>query len=254
MFSQSQAKPVNPYSGFVGLNTEHPDFASHVIKPDEIMNYFKKDQHYNQRYTAPYVYPYLPSDGFDKRVIFSAECLFSDTLTLRAAVVSNRHPATFGGWLAGKILPSAYTMKDFIQFKTNANNGFGEGSFTITTIACEYPNGKPAAFAKSMLGVANRPGLFLKIAKQDGGFHEDAMIFFPDKSTGLSHSSVKNGEAFVMVKEGVEITPELNQDIIASFNKLVKRSYGEHQGLYFIDTHLPLQAGDEVPKSCLPCK
>lgn len=254
MFSKSKSNHApdifNPYYGFVGLYTAHPDFARHVAQPNEVMKFFEN----SQRYSAPYVYPYLPSDGFERRVIFSAEQVQADNFILRGEVVTNQHPATTAAWLAGKILPAAYVMKDHIQFKDDAKNGHGTGSFTITTSGCEYPNGKPASFAKFMLGVENRPGIFLKIANQNGGFHDQAFMFFPDKATGLAHSSVKNGEAFVLVQEGVELSQELNRDIIATFDKLVKRSYGEHQGLYLIDTHQSLKPSDEVPKSCCSCK
>ncbi len=125
-------------------------------------------------------------------------------------------------------------MKDHIEFFTDAEKGFGVGAFHITSIDCRKTNGKEASLTKMMLAVINRPGLFLKVKTSAGDFYEDVAIFFPDKVNGCSHKPVQYGEAFVLIPEENPLSAELIENISNTFNKLVKKSYGKDEGLYFV--------------------
>lgn len=227
---------VSTYSGVEGLKTEGDLFDSHVMNPDEIRELFTG----KRQFLAQYVYPLIPSDGFNKPVIFTGEINPKGGMTLKAEIETNRKPKTCAGWFASKILPSEYIMKDHIVFTEDEAHGFGEGSVLITTIAGEKTNGQKASLAEFLLSVTNRPGLFLKISDENDDFYGNMAIFFPAQATGWMHQSVKHGEAFVLVEQGTELTDELIEDIRTCFNRLVKKSYKKGEGLFNLTTHEPI--------------
>lgn len=233
------------YSGFIGLNTNIDNFKASVMQPAEVCELFSNSQCFD----APFVYPFLPADGFKQPVIFSGENITDQSFTLKAEIVTNDRPKSLASWIAGKlILPDAFVMKDHIQFFHEPDNGFGRGAFHITSVACETLDGLTATCAKACLSVENRPGLFLKIANQQGGWYSNAAIFFPDRAKGLMHKAVQFGEAFVLTQQGCEISNNMLEDIRAAFDLLVKRSYGE-EGLYRIEDHIAL---DDITSICNP--
>lgn len=222
------------YSGFVGLKTQDSDFSDFVMQPEEV-----KKLCVGATFTAEYVYPFIPSDGFNKPVTFTGE-LVGDDLIFTADIESNRKPKSCAGRIASWLLPAEYKMRDQNRFFSAP--GFGKGSVHITTIAAEDHQGHPAKLTKFLLGVENRPGLFLKIGSMHGEFYQDMMFFFPAQATGVMHQSVKFGEAFVLVKQGVELTDIMIHDITSSFNKLIEKSYGD-ETLYSLRTHESIEEG-----------
>lgn len=226
------SKPMN-YSGFVGLNTNAPQFADHVMHPDLIHKMFAK----SRRYQAHYVYPLLPADGFEKPVVFSGSAQADGSLVLKVEIVSNKRPRTWSGLFTSYILPAEYIMKDELKFV--ANDNFGQGSFLITSIASVRPNGEEASFAKLLLSVENRPGLFLKLVDAYGEFYPDRFLFFPaqTQTQGFLHKSVQYGEAFILVKEGVKLDQACIKDIENNFKLLVNNLYKEQGDLYNLTSH-----------------
>ncbi|MDR3491303.1 MAG: hypothetical protein P4M12_04565 [Gammaproteobacteria bacterium] len=222
---------ANNYSGYIGLNTETDNFNDYVMRCDEIIKLFAN----GQKYQAPFVYPKLPADGFQKPVIFAAENITGDDgFNLLATITTNKKPKSWMGWLASLMLPSAYIMKDHIEFFTDMQKGFGAGAFQITSVDCRTPNGEEAPLTKAMLAVTDRPGLFLKVKTSADEFYNDVAIFFPDKVSGCTHKPVQYGEAFVLIPEGNLLSAELIENISNTFNKLVKKSYGKDEGLFFV--------------------
>jgi hypothetical protein len=219
----------------VGLNTENEEFARHVMRPKEIAAFFADEASFD----AIFAYPQAVANGFNAPPVFAAEMCCDKLLVLRADIVTNQLPKDCLTWFATKLLPDEYTAKDKVEFVADAHHGFGPGTCRVTSMACLYPDGREATFAKKLVGVENRPALFLKIHNQYGGFHPNVAIFFPDKAEGTTHAAVKFGEAFVLAKQGtsykdaVLLTSELMHDIIETFNLLVNRGlYKKGNNLY----------------------
>lgn len=225
------------YTGFVGLNTTAPGFRNYIMQARDIRGLFAD----GKRYVARFVYPCAVADGFNQPVIFSSNESDDNGIKLNAEITTNRAPASWLTWFASKaILPQSYTMTDSIQFAV-PREGFGSGTVRISSVDCVGDSGKQASIAAYCLSVANRPGLFFKVKNREGNYHRDVAIFFPDKADGMMHRPVQYGEAFVLLQEGIAPDADLICDINATFNQLVKRSYGENQGLYCVETHRPIE-------------
>ncbi len=162
-------------------------------------------------------------------------------MNLKAEIETNKKPKTCPGWFASKVLPSEYIMKDHLKFVEDESMGFDKGSFLITSIASEKPNGDEAKLAKCLLSVENRPGLFLKISDTSGAFYSDIVIFFPAQATGWMHKSVQFGEAFILVKKGIELDDVMIANIQENFSRLIKESYKKGEGLFSLTTHEPIE-------------
>jgi hypothetical protein len=228
----------NPFYGFKGLNISVEGFAKHVMSPAEVRLLFDE----RAQYEAPFVYPAIVANMFEKPTIFSAEAVTKDNFILRADITINQRPATFAGKIAGLFLPKHFVQRELIQFFEDEKAGFNLGSFRITSQSSTNDDGTPARRSTAVTKVTNRPGLFLKIARQDGGFHKNAAIFFPAQISTTAHAAVKLGEAFVLIKKGDAVNEELLSDIKTTFSKLVAKSYGQDNGLYTIGNNKPLEA------------
>jgi hypothetical protein len=221
------------YSGYAGLNTAIEGFDTHVMTPDETKVFFSDDK----QYEAQFVYPRVPADAFNQPVIFSAT-IAGNELHLKAVISTNKQPKYCLTWFGSLVLPTHYIMIDRIEFFTNAEKGFGKGAFHINTQNCLLPNGKSVnCLVKSMLGVSARPGLFLKVKSTNGETYPNIAIFFPDKTNALMHRPVQHGEAFVLSPLGMSLTAAIQEDIISTFKKLVKQSYGKDNGLQIVETN-----------------
>lgn len=231
---------LNDYSGFIGLNTNTQDFQLYVMQPEEIVALFSD----STTYDAIYAYPQVVAGGFREPPVFSGKISGDQSLTLQAEIVTNEFPKTCLTWFASKLLPASYIAKDRIEFAADKEHGFGRGTCRVTTLECIRHDGSDASFARKLIAVENRPALFLKIRDRSGAFYPDIAIFFPDKVSGMTHQPVKNGEAFVLAKEGTWITQELLRDIIDSFNYLVNTSlYSEGNNLYSTNYKTPIESG-----------
>lgn len=225
----------NKYAGIRNLYTEREGFDENVMKPEEIKNFFKE----NEKYTAPFAYPCSVANGFGKVPVFSGHEIHDDRFDLKAKLQKNTKPADCMTLVASLFLPKKFTATDEIKFVTDVENGFGEGTCRVTSKDCRDEDGKEAKLTKLLIGVKDRPALFLKVAKAGGGFYDNIAIFFPAQVGTLSHFPVRNGEVFVLVKKDVELTVEDLNNIQQSFVNLVQPSYG-NQGLYAIHDHRPL--------------
>lgn len=237
---------VNDYSGFVGLNTHVEDFSDYVMLPADVKAFFANEA----KCDALFAYPKAVANGFDTPPVFAAEACFDKIFTLRADIETNQTPKDCLTWFASKLLPDEYLARDRIEFAADAAHGFGPGTCRVTTLQCLYLDGREAKFAKKLIAVEDRPALFLKIRDHvNGGFHDNVAIFFPDKATGATHKAVEFGEAFLLAKQGntpneaVVLTPELQQDIITTFNLLVNTSlYKTGNNLYSTTSKLPIES------------
>mgnify|MGYP003641791669 CR=1 FL=1 len=234
--SEQARAPLTDYAGFVGLN-QVAELPAHVMMPEEVQALFANAARYN----ALYAYPQAVANAFNEAPVFSVVAIDQDSMLLQAENTTNDYPRDCLTWFAAKLLPDEYIARDRIRFETDAAQGFGSGTCRITTEQCLRPDGRSADFAKKMIAVTNRPGLFLKIRNCHGGFYDDAAIFFPDKAEGVTHQAVKFGEAFVLHKEGLMLEREFLIDVQASFNLLVNTShYARGNGLYSTHYHQPI--------------
>lgn len=223
-FSSSEPEDTSPYSGFVGLNTGVTGFADQVMSPDDIRALFAG----GREFVTPFAYPQIVAQGFDEPVIFRAAAT-DEGIDLTASIVMNTEPTDCSGRMAQCILPASYSARDNLVFVDEP--GYGPGSVRITSVGFT-----PAStIAEWMLSVTNRPGLFLKIINSTiGSAYTDMAIFFPDHVGGLTHWPVRHGEAFVLVEGDVDLTHQRVADINASFGLLVRKSYGDTNGLWQI--------------------
>jgi len=225
---------VGEYDGFVGLNTANENLCSQVMQPDELLNFFKD----HVPLEALYAYPRTVACAFGRPPTFSVSNVQPGYgFTLNASVFSNREPHGCSQTSASLFLPREYTAQYQLTFDANEEEGFGNGTCRINSLRVNKPNGRNAMVARCLLGVKNRPALFLKVANLEGGINPDVMIYFPDKPNEISHRSVRFGEAFVLVKQGTLLTRELKQAIAANFATLVQSSYGSDNGLYDTADH-----------------
>lgn len=231
-------KSSGKYWGLRGLNTDLPEFDRHVMQADAVRNLFAGVK---KQYNAAFVYPKAVEDGFGKSPVFSQDIAAPDVMLLQAKLQANKHPASYLTFFANLLLPKSYTAKDEIRFVTDEKNGFGEGTVRITTRDVLRENNKAAWLAKHLLAVRNRPGVFLHVTNAAGEAYDNIAIFFPAQAEGLTHSPVKNGEAFVLVQQGACLTDATINDIKNSFEKLVKKSYGDDNGLYSVTDHIPIE-------------
>lgn len=235
--SAIDAQPSDAYRGFIGLNTHALEFHRHVMMPEEVMAFLGA----GIRYGVEFIYPRVAADSFQSPITFSGENVTGSTFTLKENVISNKHPHSLSGWFARFfVLPNIFIIENHIEFVENHEQGFGRGSFLVRSMNCRYPDGKKASLAQAVIAADNRPGLFLKVARDDV-FYDDVAIYFPDRVEGFTHGAVQFGEAFVLVREGVVMTPKLVFDINAAFNELVRKSYGD-QGLFHIGTIQSIEA------------
>ncbi|HTM63431.1 MAG TPA: hypothetical protein VL360_02880 [Gammaproteobacteria bacterium] len=239
MFRSTQVdkKPSGKYWGLQGLNTDLQEFENYVMHPDVVRNFFAGDKHYE----AAFAYPKAVEDGFGESPIFSQDVATAEGMLLQAKIHSNSHPASCLTFFANLLLPKSYTAKDEVRFVTDEANGFGEGTVRITTRDCLRDNNKEAWLARHLIAVRNRPGVFLHVTNDAGEAYDNIAIFFPAQATGLTHSPVKNGEAFVLVQQGAVLTDAVINDIKNTFDKLVKKSYGNDNGLYSVNSHMPVE-------------
>lgn len=245
--SGSDAQSSDVYNGFIGLNTHDPEFPNHVMSPKDVMNFFGA----NNKFEVKFIYPKNAADSFQSPSMFSGENIVEErTFTLKEEVISNHSPHSFSGFIAKKfILPATLKIENDIEFSENAAEGFGQGSFLVRSMRCTGPDGKEACLAQAVIATTDRRGLFLKVTNEDE-FYDNVAIYFPDKAKGLTHKGVYFGEAFVLVREDLEMNPELAGNINTTFNKLVKKSYGQ-EGLYHIGTGA-LQSIEEYTENTLP--
>lgn len=232
-FSASVSVQDNPYSGFQGLNIDTEGFQAQVMSHDDIRVFFVDGRQYH----APFAYPRTVAEGFNEPPVFSA-LVEENGIQLTGSLVTNEHPTNCLGSLAKIMLPTAYIAHDHLAFLEEP--GFGPGSVRISSERFNYPDGREATLAELMLGVNNRPGMFLKIAdSSQGGSYTDMAIFFPAQVSGLGHYPVRHGEAFVLVAADLVLDDQRISDICSSFDRLVRKSYGD-EGLCTVKT------GEEV--------
>jgi hypothetical protein len=236
--------PMNPYESYVGLYTNLSDFGEYIASQDEIQTLFKENTVFN----APFAYPFMPTDGFQKALIFKAKEIKENDLLLDVDIEFNKAPTTKEGQLAKFILPKRFHMRDRLTFfKPNPL-----GKFIINTESSSH------FMSKKMLAIHQRAGLFLKVRNNNNGFYDKVAIYFPDKTSGKLYDAVKNGQAFVLIADNITLTSDLIEDMSTTFNKLVKKSYGD-EGLYHIKTHTRLEdylttlreSDESEPLSCI---
>lgn len=225
---------MSEYSGFVGLNTETEDFSWHVMQPEELIEFFKD----HAPMEAAYAYPEAVASAFGRAPIFTVSDIQPGYgFNLRATIHSNPEPRGCAQTSASFFLPRDYVAEDQVTFAADDTASFGRGTCRIDSTQVNHQSGQKACMAKWLLGVKNRPAVFLKVRNPDQSIHPNVMIFFPDKPNEFSHYPVRFGEAFVLVKQGTHLTQELKQTIFDNFSLLVKQSYGVGNGLYDTAEH-----------------
>lgn len=238
---QVKVDKTSKYSGFVGLNTELENFEHFVLTPDVLPHLVNPQSKFN----AAYAYPQDVAGGFASAPIFSGDNFVDGVgFHLHAQLKTNRKPQNLKQCLACFFLPKELEAEDDISYAADEANGFGPGTVRINSL--QFTNkrtGKKSWIAEKLLSVQNRPGLFLAVFNEQNMVNTDVAIFFPAQVSGATHKPVQYGEAFVFVKQGIEIDATLKQNILYTFNLLVKKSYGEDNGLYNVNTHTPLTAG-----------
>lgn len=225
---------MKDYRGFVGLNTTVEGFQMAVMQPKEI-SCFLRGRHFD----APFVYPWLPADAFGEPVVFSMVDEGTTGFTLEARITKNKSPKILSS-LALFPFPKEYIIRDRIEYFNDMAQGYGSGSFKITSLCATNSNGTKARLVEVLVGVKERPGLFLKVSNSEGVFYDNVAIFFPDKVDGMTHKPVCFGEAFVLTEKGLEMTPKMLGDIQTTFDRLVKKSYGQ-EGLYSVNHQIALE-------------
>lgn len=226
------------YTGFVGLNTDAENFSDHVMTRADVAQFMGQK---NAKFDASYAYPENVAGGFQTAPIFSAGNIQEGVgFNLIAQLATNRRPKNTLQFFACICLPRNYEAEDRIDFVTDDEHGFGEGTCRINSLRFTKANGSNAWLANKLLAVQNRPALFLRVFNHDGSVNPDVVIFFPDHTEEATHKAVQYGEAFVFVRQGVAKTAELKQAILNNFNYLVKKSYGDTNGLTDVNEHTPL--------------
>lgn len=232
------------YEGFKGLYTH--EIPRYVMNRNAIIDFFRR----NLRYETQYAYPCAVSDALAS-ALFSIDEVDGDTITLKAENTSNQKPHLWLNTIGSYILPREFNVRDKLRFFNN-EEGFGEGSAQITTLECSAAGPERGCMtrlkvmiASQSLPVADRPALFLKVAREANPerFYNNIALFFPAQVGGCAHSVVKHGEAFVLAPEGHELSEQEILDITLTFNRLVDTSgYGEGATLCEIGTVDPINA------------
>ncbi len=206
------------YTGFVGLNTWIDNFSEYVLTFEEVNELFAN----GVAFDAPYAYPKTVAQGFDEPPVFSALAIKDNAMTLQADIHTNQQAGCLP-FCARLVLPERYRARDHLVFLERPDAAFGPGTCHLTTVDCLLPDDTKAASAEKKIAVVNRPALFLKVpvGGQANTYYPNMIIFFPDKVRGLSHLPVRNGEAFVLLRHGDEMTEAMLADLHHIFQTLV---------------------------------